>query len=192
MRSKLLLTAASLTPLLAAPLAAAEEGVGGPFAGDIGNAIWTLVIFLLVVFVLGKFAWGPLLKGLQSREEFIRSSLEQARRDRDDAEARLQEYEAKLASARAEAAGIVEEARRAGEALRRRLQDEAQAESRQTVERARRDIVLATETAKRELHDYAGGLAVSIAERVLGREIARADHERLIDESIDEISRSGN
>lgn len=191
MRSKLLWTAVSLAPL-AAPLAAAEEGAGSPFAGDIGNALWTLVIFLLVVFVLGKFAWGPLLKGLQSREEFIRASLEQAQRDREAAEARLQEYEAKLAAARAEAAGIVEEARRAGEALRRRLQDEAQAESRQTVERARRDIGLATETAKRELHDYAGDLAVSIAERVLGREIARADHERLIDESIDEISRSGN
>ncbi|MCL4838221.1 MAG: F0F1 ATP synthase subunit B [Thermoanaerobaculia bacterium] len=191
MRSHLLSIAASAL-LLAAPLAAAEGGGASPFSGDVGNAIWTLVIFLLVVLFLGKFAWGPLLKGLQSREEFIRSSLETAKRDREAAEARLQEYEAKLAAARTEAAGIVEEARRAGETLRRRLQDEAQAESRQTVERARRDISLATETAKRELHDYAGELAVAIAERVLGREIDRADHERLVAESIEEISRSGN
>ena len=87
MRSHLLSIAASAL-LLAAPLAAAEGGGASPFSGDVGNAIWTLVIFLLVVLFLGKFAWGPLLKGLQSREEFIRSSLETAKRDREAAEAR--------------------------------------------------------------------------------------------------------
>ena len=67
---------------LAAPAFAAEAaehgeaGGGGPFAGDIGNALWTLLIFGLVVFILGRFAWGPILKGLQSREDFIRESIE--------------------------------------------------------------------------------------------------------------------
>jgi hypothetical protein len=59
---------------------------GGVFAGDVGNALWTLVIFGSVVFVLGKFAWKPILNGLQAREAFIRESLEEARRDRAEAE----------------------------------------------------------------------------------------------------------
>lgn len=186
------LPTAAVALLLAAPLAAAEGGGNNPFAGDVGNALWTLVIFLLVVFLLGKFAWGPLLRGLQAREEFIRSSLEQAKRDREAAEARLAEYEAKLAAARTEATEILEKARRDGEALRRRLQEEAQAESRQTIERARREVSLATETAKREIHDYAGELAVAVAERVLAREIGAADHERLIADAITAIGRGGN
>ena len=63
--------------LAAAPLLASEEGgQGGPFEGNIGNALWTLVIFGLVILVLGKFAWKPILGGLQEREDFIRASLD--------------------------------------------------------------------------------------------------------------------
>src|SRR6476661_4907415 len=79
------------------------------FSGDLGNAIWTLVIFFLLLAVLGKFAWKPLLTALQNREKFIRESLETAKRDREAAEARLKEYEARLAKAHDEANTIVEE-----------------------------------------------------------------------------------
>lgn len=183
----------SLFGLAASPLAAASgEGGGGPFSGDIGNALWTLVVFGLVLWVLGKFAWGPILKGLQAREEFIRGSLEQAKRDRESAAAHLAGYEEKLHAAKSEAAAIVEEARRDGEVLRRRLQDEAQEEARQTIERARREVAIATETAKKELHGYAAHLSLDIARRVLGREVEARDHERLIAQAIDEIERSGN
>ena len=75
---------------------------------------------------------------------------------------------------------------------RAQLQEEAQTEARQTLERARREVALATETAKREIHDYAGQLAVAVAERILGREIAAADHARLIADSIAAIDRSEN
>src|SRR5215467_9832239 len=88
-----------------------------PFAGNVGNAIWTLAIFLFVVIVLGKFAWGPVLSLLQQREEFIHRSLSDAKRERDEAEARLKEYSARLQSAQAEAVGIIEDARRDAERL---------------------------------------------------------------------------
>ena len=68
--------------LASAPLLASEGGAVGPFEGNVGNAVWTLVVFALVVFVLGKFAWGPILAGLTEREKFIRQSLEEARNDR--------------------------------------------------------------------------------------------------------------
>src|ERR1051325_3305794 len=108
-----------LIALAAAPLYAAEEGAAlSPFAGNVGNAVWTLVIFVIVGGVLGKFAWGPVLSLLQEREQFIHKSLSDAKRDRDEAEARLKDYAAKLQSAQAEAVAIIEGARRDAERLR--------------------------------------------------------------------------
>ena len=84
----------------------------------------------LVVAVLGKFAWGPVLALLQEREEFIHKSLADAKHDREEAEARLKEYAAKLQSARGEAAAIVDEARRDAERLREDLRAERADRSR--------------------------------------------------------------
>ena len=185
----LLTTMAIAAPAMAAE-AAGGHGGGGEnnlFAGDLGNAIWTLVIFGLVVFVLGKFAWGPLLQGLQAREEFIRESLEKARMERETAESRLREYEEKLASARAEASAIVEEGRRDADAVRHRIEATAKQESEAMVERARREIQLATDTATKELYTLSARLATQMAAKVVGRELTPQDHERLIAEAIDGI-----
>ena len=163
------------------------ESPGGPFEGNFGVALWTLVIFGIVVFVLGKFAWGPILGGLQAREKFIRESLESAKRDREAAEARLKEYSDKLVAARAEATAIVEEARRDAEALKRRFQEETQAEANRTIERARREIKIAQETGVKELYVLTAKLTTQVAGKILQREIQPADHERLIQESIREL-----
>lgn len=173
---------------------ASEEGHGegaspNPFAGDVGNAVWTLLIFFVLLFVLGKYAWGPVLEGLQSRERFIRESLEEARQNRDEARARLEEYEAKLASARAEVDEIMAEARRDAEALRKREEERARGEAEKTLERARREIQIATDTAVKEIYERATKLSVDAASRILGREISASDHERLIAESIDSLEK---
>src|SRR5438045_8549332 len=110
------------------PLSAQEhaaETTLSPFAGNLGNAIWTLAIFVLVVVVLGKFAWGPVLSLLQQREEFIHKSLSHAKRDRDEAEARLKDYAAKLHSAQAEGVVIIEGTRKDAERLRQELRQRA-------------------------------------------------------------------
>ncbi len=188
MRTLRYLYAACFLALSALPaLAAGEGGESNIFGGDFGNVLWTLVIFGLVLFVLGKFAWGPLLEVLQKREDFIRESLESAKEDRDAAEARLKEYEERLNSARAEATAIVEEGRRDAEVLRHRVESEAQEEAEKSLARARREIDIAKETAVKELYELSGKLAVDIASQVIGRELDVADHERLIKESISEI-----
>lgn len=175
--------------LATAPLLAAEAEHGGGesnlFAGDLGNAVWTLVIFGLVVFVLGKFAWGPLLKSLQAREEFIRESLEKARLERETAEIRLREYEERLASARAEATAIVEEGRRDADAVKRRIEEDAKREADKAIERAKREIQIATDTATKELYTLSARLATDLAAKVIGRELNPRDHERLIAEAIE-------
>jgi len=186
-----ILAAALLTaPAAIAAAAPAEspETANNVFAGDIGNALWTVVIFGLVLVVLGKFAWGPLLAGLQSREAYIRESLETARRDRTDAEARLREYEEKLAASRAEATAIIEEGRRDAEAVKRKIEEHAKQESAKMIERARREIEAAATEATRQLYSLSAHLATELASRIIGRELDPKDHERLIAESIADIS----
>src|SRR6185295_18727093 len=99
-------------------------GSVNPFSGDVGNAIWTILIFGLVLFVLGKYAWGPILSGLQARESFIREALEKADRDRKESAAKLQEYVDKINASRAEASAIVEEGKRDADALKRKIEDD--------------------------------------------------------------------
>jgi len=166
---------------------AAEGGESNLFAGDIGNAVWTLVIFVLVIVVLGKFAWGPLLSGLQQREEFIRRSLKEAKEDREAAEARLKEYEQKLADAATQAAEIVGQGKREGESLRAGIEEKARDEADKMVERARREIELAKNSAIKDLYATSSELATDIAAKILQREFNPQDHDKLISDSIKEL-----
>src|SRR5215207_5656293 len=177
-------------PAIPALAAEAEHGSEAPslFAGDLGNSFWTLLIFVVVLVVLGKFAWGPILSTLQARESFIHEALATAKRDRDEAEARLREYEARLAQARAEATAIVEEGRRDAVVVKQRIEEDAQREADKRLERAKREIQIATETATKELYLLSARLATDMAGKMIGRELTPQDHERLIAESLDGVN----
>jgi F-type H+-transporting ATPase subunit b len=179
---------------LAAPTLAAEAEHEAPslFAGDLGNSFWTALIFVIVLVVLGKFAWGPILATLQSRESFIREALEKAKHEREAAEARLREYEARLAGARAEASAIVDEGRRDAEVVKRRIEEDAKRSADQMIERAKREIQIATDTATKELYQLSARLATEMAARVIGRELTMQDHERLLAEGIDGLGAGRN
>ena len=165
----------------------ASSGGGGPFTGDIGNALWTLVIFLLVVGVLGKYAWGPLLAALQSREDFIRQSLEEAQQEREDATKLLEQYKEQLETARSEATAIVEEGRRDAEEVQRKIKDDTAAEAEKTLARAKREIEIAKESALKELYGRSADLATDLAGRIIRKELDAADHARLVSEAIGEL-----
>jgi F-type H+-transporting ATPase subunit b len=169
-------------------LAAEEKGdSGNVFAGDIGNSLWTILIFVLLLVVLGKFAWGPILQGLQGREQFIREALEKAKHDRDSAEARLAEVEQRLAAVRGEATEIIEASRKDAANLAHTIQEEARKESERTMTRVRSEIELAKSAASRELYDLSSKLAIQLAGRILERELKPEDYERLLADSIREI-----
>lgn len=168
----------------------AAEAEPSLFAGDLGNAIWTLLIFFLVLFVLGKFAWNPLLSALQNREKFIRESLESARQDREAAEARLKEYEQRLQKAHAEAAALIEEGRRDAEAVRRRVEDETKKNADAMIERAKREIGIARDTALRDLYDQSADLAMTMAGNVMKRQMTPEDHQRLVQEALGELRKT--
>ncbi|MES1256048.1 MAG: F0F1 ATP synthase subunit B [Acidobacteriota bacterium] len=181
----------ALVALLSAavPVSAQEAADGGlsPFAGDIGNAVWTLVVFVLVVLVLGKFAWRPILSLLQQREDFIHQALTDAKRDREDAEARLQEMAAKLQAAQGEALHIIEEARRDAERLREELKQKARTEADQMVRNAERQIQLDTTRALQQIRKEAVDISVAIATKIVQRNITREDNERLIDDTLKQM-----
>jgi len=185
---------AALACLLTMPTLAADGGQHGTeggtpsiFSGDLMNSIYTLVIFLAVLFVLGKFAWGPVLATLQRREQFIRESLEEARKDRDEAARRLREYEERLHAARMEATAIIEEGRKDAEAARRRIQDQARIEAEAMLERARREIRIARDTAVKDLYERVAEMATDVAAKVLTRTLTDDEQRRLMESSFAEI-----
>jgi F-type H+-transporting ATPase subunit b len=184
---KKLLTVAMIA-LAAAPLYAAEEGATlSPFAGNVGNALWTLIIFVIVVVVLGKFAWGPVLSLLQEREQFIHKSLSDAKRDREEAEARLRDYASKLQSAQAEAVGIIDAARKDAERLREELRTKARTEADTMIRNAERQIELQTSRALQQIRQEAVDLSVNIASKLLQRNITKEDNEKLIADALKQM-----
>ncbi len=179
-----------LTLALATPLAwGSEEGEGEAnlFGGDLAISICTLLVFAVVLVVLTKFAWGPMVTALQNREKFIRESLESARRDRQSAEARLKEYERKLEQARQEASGLVEEGRRDAEAVKRRIENEARTSANAVLGQAKREIGIARDTALRELHERSAELAMTMAHAVLERQLSPEDHQRLVRDALTQL-----
>ncbi len=175
--------------------AAAEEhgdGEANLFAGDFGNALFTLLIFVLVLLVLGRFAWGPLLNALQNREKYIRESLEAARRDRQESERRLREYEERIARAHEEASAIVDEGRRDAEVVKRRIEEEARRNAEALIERARREIGIARDSALKYLYDQSAQLAVEMAGAVLRRQLTAEDQQQLISDALAELRARGD
>ncbi|HEX7677425.1 MAG TPA: F0F1 ATP synthase subunit B [Thermoanaerobaculia bacterium] len=183
---KLLIVA--VLALTALPIHAAEEAPAlSPFAGNLGNAIWTLGIFVIVVIVLGKFAWGPVLGLLREREAFIHDALSDAKRDRDAAEARLKEYAAKLQTAHAEAATIVEDARRDAERAREEIRQRAKSDADKLLANAERQIQLQTNRALEQIRREAVDLSVMIASKIIQRNLSKEDNERLIDDALKQL-----
>jgi F-type H+-transporting ATPase subunit b len=178
--------------LVVAP-ALGSEGAEGPslFTGDLGNILWSLLTFAAVLVVLGKFAWGPILNALQKREDFIRDSLAQAKKDREAAQAELAKHAERLDAARAEASGIVEEGRRDAEVLHRKIEADARREAEEMLARAKREIGVATDTAVKHLYTLSADLATNVASRIIRKEIDAKEHERLIAESIEELQAVG-
>ncbi len=161
------------------------------FEGGVHNVIWTLLIFLTVVVVLGKFAWGPLLGALQKREAFIRDSLATARKEREEAEKLLAKYVEQINKAREEASAICDEGRRDAEEVRRRIESEARAEADAIVKRAKREIEIAHQDAVKEIYNATAELASRIAGQILTREVSADDHRELVASALEEVREKG-
>ncbi|HVP09595.1 MAG TPA: F0F1 ATP synthase subunit B [Phycisphaerae bacterium] len=160
------------------------------FAGDFGNAFWTLLIFLLLLAVLAKWVWPSVLQGLQRREKFIRDSLTSAKSERQEAQRLLTEYKETLKRAQLEATRIVDEGRRDAEAVKKNILAETKVEGDAMISRARREIELARDDAVRQLHDQTVLLATTIAGKIVRKELTPGDHKKLLDEALADMTKA--
>jgi len=155
-----------------------------------GLAIWTVVSFLFFVFLLRKFAWGPILEALDRREKRIHGAIEAAEKSRAEAGKILEEERAALDAARAEAKGIVAEA--TADAGRRTevILAEARKEAGKLIERARLEIRREEAQAIEHVRTEAVEIALEAATRLIGRSMAGDDHRRMISEFIAEATKA--
>ena len=167
-------------------VAAAEDHAAAPspleFNADL--ALFTLVIFISLLFVLGFFGWKPLLGALERRERSIADSIESARQAQQAAENTLRQYEQKLAAAADEAARLVNVARQDAASARDRILADAAAEAQQQRERAVADIQAAKNEALRELAERSVDTAVALAGQLIGSEVDRGRHTHLMDQAL--------
>lgn len=156
---------------------------------DPGLFIWTIATFLVLLTLLAKFAWGPLLKALDERQSLIRKSLDDAQQARQELERLNQEQQKIIASARAEADSIVSQSRSDAERLRQELRESARAEAANIVKNAERQIELQTHQALRQIRQEAVELSVAIASKLLARNLSKEDNDRLIQQTLSQFDR---
>jgi F-type H+-transporting ATPase subunit b len=160
---------------------------------DPGLYIWTIATFLVLLALLARFAWRPLLDALERRQEAIRKSLDDARQAKEELQ-RLQAESARiLAEARSEAAGILDSTRADAARFADEMKVKARADADALVKHAQREIDAQTARAVQSIRREAIDLSVAVASKILRRDISRADNERLVDDTIREMqAKAGN
>jgi F-type H+-transporting ATPase subunit b len=150
-------------------------------------AIWTVVVFIGLLLVLGRFAWKPLLAALRQREEHLEHVLLDTERARNEAEALLAEHRRLMADAQDKVRAMLDQARHEAQAAADEVTRKAQDEAEAARHRAERDIATARDQALVELWSKAADLAVSVAGKVLARDLGPDEHRRLIDKALAEL-----
>ena len=154
---------------------------------DPGLFVWTILTFLLLLTVLAKFAWKPLLKILKDREELIRSSLEDAEKAKEKLERLNAEGEAIINQARSEAQSILSEGKTAAAKLKDETLDVAKEQAKKIASEAEKQINIEKEKAIAEIKSEVVNLSMSIAEKLINKNISPEDNKALIDESLSNI-----
>ena len=154
---------------------------------DPGLYIWTIVVFLVLLGLLAKFAWRPLLDALDKRQESIRRSLDDAAKAKQELERLQTESQRILAEARSEAEAIVARTRDDANRLRDEMRQKAQAEAATIVKNAEKQIELETNRALQQIRHEAVDLSVAIASKLLQRNVSKQDNERLIEDTFKQL-----
>ena len=154
--------------------------------------IWGTISFLVLFFLLWKFAWPGLKKGLETRTERIQSDLDAAETAKAEASTVLDDYRAQLADARNESARIIEESRQAADELRRDQEQRLQAELAQMRDRAAADIESAKRQAIADLRDEVAQIAIGAAEVIVQSNLDRDTQTRLVDQYIEQVASRSN
>jgi F-type H+-transporting ATPase subunit b len=177
-----------LTPLAIRAQEHGAEGGGGLFDINVGLIVWTIIIFLTVLAVLWRFAFGPILAAVNAREEGINNALEEARSRQAEAERLLEEHKAQLADARRQAQEILAEGRDAAGRLQREMEGKAREESEAILTRAKAEIEREKDAAVDALREYAVDLALAAASKLLREKVDGEQDRKLVMDYVDGVS----
>ena len=159
---------------------------------DPGLFIWTIVTFLGLLWALKKLAWGPLLEALETRQNAIRKSLDDAQQAKVELERLNAESGHIIQRARVDAEAIIAQSRSDGDRLREEIRAKARAEADHIVKNAERQIQLETSRALDQIRREAVDLSVMIASKIIQRSLSKEDNERLIDEALKQVESRRN
>lgn len=154
---------------------------------DPGLFIWTILTFLVLVALLAKFAWRPLLDALEGRRATIAKALDDAQKARQELERLQRESAEMMRQARVEAESIVSRSRSDAEALREELKQKSRAEAASIVKNAEKQIQMETARAVQQIRTEAVELSVAIASKILKRQVSQEDHEALIEDTLKQV-----
>jgi F-type H+-transporting ATPase subunit b len=180
----LLLVLAAPAPLLALQEAAERPNLLSP-AG--GLMFWTLLVFIVLIFVLGRFAYKPLLAAVEAREQSLQNALDQTRRDREEAAKILEEHKRQLDAARGEAQAFIAEGRATAEKMKADMLEATRTQQQELMERAKRDIEHEKTRAIAELRREAVDLAIAGASKVIEKNLDNTSNRQLVESFLSSI-----
>lgn len=176
---------ANVLPLAAG--AAEEESSNFLVSPNVGLMIWTLLAFLVTLWVLNKFALPVIRDALDKRASAIEESIAAATRSKEESEALLAEYRERLKEARNQADDIVLRARKNAEAFERDSQDQARTKREELLEQTRKDIDAETRRAIEDIRTEVADLTIKATEKITGRVLTADDQKRLVDEALSDL-----
>ena len=183
---------ASAAPVLASEGAEAGGGGSALITPHIGLIFWTLVTFLLLLLLLSKYAWGPIVAAMNAREEGIKGDLDNARREREEAQKLVEEHRALINLARKERADAVEAGRRDAERRKAEILEEARRQREQLMKQAETQIEAGLRQARAGLKGEAADLAIQAAGKLMGKNLDDATQRRLVEGYLADLERLGS
>jgi F-type H+-transporting ATPase subunit b len=155
-----------------------------------GLMIWTILIFIILVVILKKYAWGPLLKSLHDREQGIRDSVEKAEYLKQEAEKILEENKKLLAKADEESRKILNESKQLADKVRSDLMGKANEDAQKVIQQAKAEIEREKVSALNELKDEIANLAVQAAGKIIDENLDQNKQKKIIDDFINQIPKN--
>jgi F-type H+-transporting ATPase subunit b len=178
-----------------APAAAASPSGEEPKADligqelNLGTFIVTILIFVVLLLVLSKTAWKPIMTGLKNREQAIRDSIEAAQKAKADADRTTKDLEAKMADVQRQAAAQLQQAKADAQKIADTIRNQAEAESAALKDRTLREIDAAKQQAVSEINTHAAELGTAVARKILQRNVTVDDQQRLVEESLAQMAK---
>jgi F-type H+-transporting ATPase subunit b len=188
--SRVLTAALSLVAAVPGALRAqggAAEGGGGLYDINTGLSAWTLIVFAILVVLLGKFAWKPILEAVEAREKGIKAALDDAAAKNAEAAKLLDEHRAQIADGRRQASELIAEGRAVGENVRKQIEEKARVEAQAMVDRARGEIERERDAAIQALRKESVDLALAAASRLMQQNLDQAKDRALVERYLAEL-----